>query len=447
MKTFLQLVAQDLYSKIGNDLSRTAIVFPNKRAGLFFNEHLAAQSDRPLWSPAYVNISELFRQLSPLKPGDPIRLVCELYKVFREETHSEEPLDDFYFWGELLISDFDDVDKNFVDAGKLFSNLQDLKNIMDSYDFLDKEQEEAIQQFFQNFSIDKRTQLKEKFISLWDRLGDIYRNYRKNLSELGIAYEGMMYRHVIEQLDTNRLRYDRYVFVGFNVLNKVETRFFQLLQDAGKAMFYWDYDVFYTRLPHEQQPPYIHEAGEFILRNLKLFPNQLPETAFDVLRHPKIVRFISAPTENAQARYLPEWVRTVMKNDTETSKEKENAIVLCNESLLLPVLHSIPPEVENVNITMGFPLAQTPVYSYINALMELQTTGYRRDTGRYTYETVLAVLKHPYTRQLSAANSPKTTVSTLFRRSLKKTLFLNGYSLRRTESLPSAVISPNCCAK
>lgn len=132
------------------------------------------------------------RTVSPtftLKPGDPIRLVCELYKVFREETHSEEPLDDFYFWGELLISDFDDVDKNLVDAGKLFSNLQDLKNIMDSYDFLDKEQEEAIQQFFQNFSIDKRTQLKEKFISLWDRLGDIYRNYRKNLSELGIAYE------------------------------------------------------------------------------------------------------------------------------------------------------------------------------------------------------------------------------------------------------------------
>ena len=148
MKTFLQSVAQDLYSKIGNDLSRTAIVFPNKRASLFFNEYLAAQSDRPLWSPAYVNISELFRSLSPLKPGDPIRLVCELYKVFREETHSEEPLDDFYFWGELLISDFDDADKNLVDADKLFSNLQDLKNIMDDYDFLDQEQEEAIQQFF-----------------------------------------------------------------------------------------------------------------------------------------------------------------------------------------------------------------------------------------------------------------------------------------------------------
>ena len=119
METFLQLVAQDLHHKIGNDLSRIAIVFPNKRASLFFNEYLANQSDKPIWSPAYVSINELFQQLSTLKLGDPIRLVCELYKIFREETKSEESLDDFYFWGELLISDFDDIDKNNVDADKL----------------------------------------------------------------------------------------------------------------------------------------------------------------------------------------------------------------------------------------------------------------------------------------------------------------------------------------
>ncbi len=386
MQTFLQLVAQDLYQKIGNDLSRVAIVFPNKRASLFFNEYLAMQSDRPIWSPAYVSISELFRQLSPWKSGDPIRLVCELYKVFREETRSEETLDDFYFWGELLISDFDDVDKNLVDADRLFSNLQDLKN-------------------FQIFSIERRTQLKEKFISLWDKLGDIYHHYRRNLEELGIAYEGMMYRYVMEELQSDKLKYEHYVFVGFNVLNKVETKFFERLREAGKALFYWDYDVFYTRLPRENTPPYTHEAGEFILRNLKLFPNELPEAVFDTLRKPKNVRFISAPTENAQARYLPEWIRSVTKRDLQKTpvKEKENAVVLCNEALLLPVLHSIPPEVKNVNITMGFPLAQTPVYSFVSALIELQTTGYRRDTGRYQYEAVQSVLKHPYTRQLSTS--------------------------------------------
>lgn len=396
MKTFLQEVAHDLHSKTGNDLSRTAIVFPNKRASLFFNEHLAGESDVPLWSPAYVSISELFQQLSQQKLGDPIRLVCELYKVFRQETKSEETLDDFYFWGELLISDFDDVDKNRVDADRLFSNLQELRNVMDDFDFLDPEQEAAIQQFFQNFSIEQRTVLKERFISLWDKLGDIYRHYRRNLESLGIAYEGMLYRNVIEQLDCDTLRYDKYVFVGFNVLNKVEISFFTQLQEAGKALFYWDYDLFYTRMPQHR-----HEAGEFILRNLKLFPNELPETVFDSLRHPKKVRYISAPTENAQARYLPQWVCSHAGGE-----EKENAIVLCNESLLLPVLHSIPNEVKNVNITMGFPLAQTPVYSFISAALELQTGGYRAETGRYSYEATQAMLKHPYTRQLSPQAEP-----------------------------------------
>lgn len=410
-EAFLQLVARDLYSKTGNDLSRTAIVFPNKRAGLFFNEYLAAETDHPLWSPACLSISELFRRISPLKSGDPIRLVCELHKVFREETRSEETLDDFYSWGELLISDFDDVDKNLADADKLFTNLQDLKNIMDDYDFLDKNQEEAIQQFFRNFSIEKRTELKKKFISLWDKLGDIYRHYRRNLTELGIAYEGMIYRDAMEQPVTDKLHYQRYVFVGFNVLNKVETELFRRLQDLGKALFYWDYDVFYTRQPREQNPPYTHEAGEFILRNLKIFPNQLPETAFDVFRRPKQVRFISAATENAQARYVAEWIKKPpprplsegekRRGAEDPVKEKENAIILCNEALLLPVLHSIPAEVKNVNITMGFPLAQTPVYSFINSLVELQTSGYRDKTRHYRYEEAISVLKHSYTRQMS----------------------------------------------
>ena len=395
MQPFLQLVAHDLYTKIGNDLSRTVLVFPNKRANLFFNEYLAEESDQPIWSPAAMSISDLLQKLSVQKAGDPIRLVCELYKVFKEETESRETLDDFYFWGELLISDFDDVDKNMVDEDKLFSNLQDLKNLMDDYEFLDEEQEEAIRQFFQNFSIERRTELKEKFISLWDKLGIIYHRYREKLAELGIAYEGMLYRNVIEQLDTDRLKYDKYVFVGFNVLNKVEKEFFQKLQKAGKAMFYWDYDLFYIQRISK------HEAGEFIKRNLIDFPNELPESYFDIFRKPKKIRYISASTENAQARFLPEWVKATQTHTTQIVSEKENAIVLCNEALLLPVLHSIPQDVQNVNITMGFPLAQTPVYSFINAAMELQTNGYRPDTGRFTYEAVSKILKHPYTRQLS----------------------------------------------
>ena len=393
MESFLKLVAADLYKHTEGNLAHTAVVFPNKRAGLFFNEYLAQESESPIWSPAYVSISELFRSLSPWEVGDPVKLVCELYKIFRRETQSTETLDDFYFWGEMLISDFDDADKNRVDTDKLFSNLQDLRNIMDDYTFIDDEQEEAIRQFFQNFSIERRTALKERFISLWDVLGNIYKGFRESLASQNIAYEGMMYRHVIEHLNVDKLPYEKYVFVGFNVLNKVEHTLFTQLKDAGKAVFYWDYDEFYMK---ENRQAVTHEAGEFIRRNLRDFPSPLSGELFKNLSKPKEVHYIASSTENAQARYLPQWIRNNL-----TTPEKETAVVLCNEALLQPVLHSLPAEVKHVNITMGFPLSQTPVYSFLIALLELHTHGFNFKSGRYTFQSVVTLLKHPYTRQLT----------------------------------------------
>ena len=393
MESFFILLAADLYKHTEGNLAHTAVVFPNKRAGLFFNEYLAQESDSPIWSPAYVSISELFRSLSPWEVGDPVKLVCELYKIFRRETQSTETLDDFYFWGEMLISDFDDADKNKVDTDKLFSNLQDLRNIMDDYTFIDDEQEEAIRQFFQNFSIERRTALKERFISLWNVLGNIYKGFRESLASQNIAYEGMMYRHVIEHLDVDKLPYEKYVFVGFNVLNKVEHTLFTQLKDAGKAVFYWDYDEFYMK---ENRQAVTHEAGEFIRRNLRDFPSPLSGELFKNLSKPKEVHYIASSTENAQARYLPQWIRNNL-----TTPEKETAVVLCNEALLQPVLHSLPAEVKHVNITMGFPLSQTPVYSFLIALLELHTHGFNFKSGRYTFQSVVTLLKHPYTRQLT----------------------------------------------
>ena len=389
METFLKAVASDLYNRIQGNLARTAVVFPNKRASLFFNENLAKVAGKPIWSPSYLTISELFRSLSPLQVADPIKQVCILYQLYKEVTQSNETLDDFYFWGELLISDFDDADKNMADTKSLFSNLQELKNLMDDLTYMDKEQEEAIQQFFHNFSIERRTALKERFISLWDVLGDIYTGFKNRLEQQGIAYEGMLYRQVMENFDVAALPYDTYVFVGFNVLNKVERDLFIRLRDAGKALFYWDYDEFYTNKEH-------HEAGVFINRNLKDFPSPLPASIFSNLNKPKQIHYISSSTENAQARYLPQWIR-----DNLTEQEKETAVVLCNESLLQPVLHSLPEEVKHVNITMGFPLSQTPVYSLLVALLDLQTEGFNAKNGRFLFSQVMAVLKHPYVRRLT----------------------------------------------
>lgn len=389
METFLKQVAHDLYNKTEGNFTKVAIVFPNKRASLFFNEYLAQESDRPIWSPTYVSISELFRQSSDLSIADPIKLVCDLYKVFQKATGSKETLDDFYFWGEMLIADFDDADKNMADTHALFSNLKDLNELMDNYDFLEEGQKEALSQFFHNFSINQVTELKQRFISMWNVLGDIYTEYKALLGSQSIAYEGMLYRQVIEQLDVEALPYNKYIFVGFNVLNKVEHTLFKKLNEAGKAMFYWDYDTFYlNKTPHE--------AGEFIRRNLRDFPSELPASFFDNLNQPKEVTFIESPTENGQVRYLPQWIRENL-----TSQEKETAVVLCNEALLQPVLHALPDNVKHINITMGFPLSQTPAYSFVNALMELHTSGYNPNNGRYLFAEVISVLKHPYTRQLS----------------------------------------------
>ena len=389
METFLKQVAHDLYNKTEGNFTKVAIVFPNKRASLFFNEYLAQESDRPIWSPTYVSISELFRQSSDLSIADPIKLVCDLYKVFQKTTGSKETLDDFYFWGEMLIADFDDADKNMADTHALFSNLKDLNELMDNYDFLEEGQKEALSQFFHNFSINQVTELKQRFISMWNVLGNIYTEYKALLESQSIAYEGMLYRQVIEQLDVEVLPYNKYIFVGFNVLNKVEHTLFKKLNEAGKAMFYWDYDTFYlNKTPHE--------AGEFIRRNLRDFPSELPASFFDNLNQPKEVTFIESPTENGQVRYLPQWIRENL-----TSQEKETAVVLCNEALLQPVLHALPDNVKHINITMGFPLSQTPAYSFVNALMELHTSGYNPNNGRYLFAEVISVLKHPYTRQLS----------------------------------------------
>ena len=387
MDSFLKLVAEDLYNRTQGKLDKVAVVFPNKRAGLFFNDYIASCSESPIWSPSYVSIKELFKELSDLEFGDPMKLVCELYKVYISTTGSNEPLDDFYSWGEMLISDFDDVDKNLADAERLFTNLEQLKEF-DDFSFLEPEQEEAIKQFFTNFSIEKKTALKEKFISIWRAIGMIYPKYREELMNQGIAYEGMLYRDAIEKIDVNAMNYDTYVFIGFNVLSKVEHRLFTKLRDAGKAMFYWDYDKFYMENHNE--------AGLFINRNLIEFPSTLDSSLFDSMSKPKEIRFIAAPTENAQARYLPQWLR-----ENKTEIEKETAVVLCNEALLQPVIHSLPESVQHVNVTMGFPISQTPIFSFLTSLVETHVVGYNKENGKFSYKQVIKLLKHPYTREIS----------------------------------------------
>lgn len=385
MKPFLKQVAKDVYNKYGNHLADIAIVFPNKRAGLFFNEYLKELSDKPLWSPTYMTINELFQANSECIEGDPILLVSKLHKEYSKQTGSNETLDQFYYWGELLIKDFDDIDKNMVDARQLFANLKELRSMGSAADILDDEQKDAIKQFFTNFKPEEKSEIKRRFLEVWEVLLPIYTNFRNTLRSEGITYAGMMHRDVIENNSELELPYEMYIFVGFNALNAVEDAMFREVQKREKALFYWDYDKAYIDNLH-------HEAGRFMRKNLRRYPNAMQGEEYDHLNTPKNIKFISTSTDNIQTRYLADWLQeNVHENEIET------AVVLCDESLLEEVTHAIPSNVRNINVTMGYPVSRTPVYSFMQRLIELQTRGYDATQKAFRYEAAHAILKHPYT--------------------------------------------------
>ncbi len=420
MKAFLEYVAEDILSKYGTDLSRLTIVFPNKRASLFLNEHLARLARKPIWSPAYTTISELFRKFSKRRVADPIKLVCELHKSFIAKTGIKETLDHFYGWGQLLLADFDDIDKQMADADKVLANITDLHE-MDDSSFLTDEQREVLHRFFSNFTDEHNSELRQRFLNLWSKLNVIYHDFNDRLAAQGLAYEGAMYREVVEaeaplsspeeaplsspEGDTIVLKSNEapsgavggasglFLFIGFNVLLRVEQQLFSILKKEGKARFYWDFDDYY--MPHASHAS-THEAGYFISQYLADFPNELDirnENIYHNFGRKKQLRFASASTENIQARYAATWLR---EDKHRIDDGRKTAIVLCNEGLLPTIIHCLPSEVGDVNVTTGYPLAQSPIASLINMLIALRRDGYDQKRSVFRFRHVKAVLRHPY---------------------------------------------------
>ena len=402
MTPFLELVAQDVYKRFDGHLENVAVVFPNKRAGLFFNNYLLKSSNNaPMWSPKYLTIGDLFQQNSDLAIADPILLVSKLYKEYvghidnngQKCEKSAESLDSFYYWGEMLIKDFDDVDKHMADAKQLFANIKELREIGTAKDVLDDKQVESIAQFFQNFKAGGN--IEGRFQTIWERMFAVYTRFKASLRQCSTAYEGMMYRDVIENIANGNeitLDYDKYIFVGFSALNEVENRMFDYVHKQGKALFYWDYDNYYIN--DETQ-----EAGHFMRKNLKRFPGVFDKQQYDNLRTEKKITVVETANDSTGVRYISQWL-----GENLTEREVETAIVLCDETMLEPVLHTIPTKanghnIEQMNVTMGFPVTHTPVFSLVKLLVDLQTRGWSEKQGCFTMSSVCEVLKHPYVIQ------------------------------------------------
>ncbi len=385
MKTFLQHVAGDLFRKSGGDLSDTTVVFANKRASLYFDEYLLDIARKPLFSPRYQTIEELFGGKSALDVADKIEAVCTLYNVYQRFIPSAETIDRFWGWGEILLADFDDIDKHLADARLVLGNAGDL-HAYDNIDYLDAEQRELLKRFFAEFSDDRSTELKTRFKLMWNRLYDIYTAFNDALRTKGLAYEGAMFRDVASRAETIDWGGRNYVFVGFNLLWEAEQKVFNTLKTKGLARFYWDFDRYYANSPDQ-------EAGRFIRQWLKAFPNELAfdSDIYDNFTKTKNVSFVSAPTEDIQARYAAQWLT---QNDR---CEGNTAVVLADEQLLGSVARYLPREASGkTNITLGLSLSETPARSLAANFLRLHVFGYNAAERTFLASHVRALTGHPY---------------------------------------------------
>ena len=411
MTPFLKYVASDLSDKFDGDLKGITVVLPSKRAGLFFNRYLAELSDKPVWTPAYITMDELFHRLSKLELADEHLLIFHLYAAYTEayrmqknEPEAEpEPFDQFYSWGEVMLNDFDDIDKNLASAKDIFKNLEDLDDLT-SLDYLTEEQRKSIEHYFGVLAENYDSRLKEQFLSVWNLLYPTYMLFSERLRKQNLAYEGMIRRDVAENVSANDCECSKkYVFVGFNVLTASELRLLTMLKGEGRALFYWDYDKAY--MDDGYGASRFFEAGRNICADIEILGNEFPadHLCYDNLTGSKDIKYVSCTSDNAQARYAGNWID---KNIHADGFQHETAVVLCNENMLQSMLHSMPGSDSKlmINVTMGFPFSQTPVASLILTIMELHAYG-ERGSDKWNYTHVANVLKHPYTVRMTGGKS------------------------------------------
>lgn len=392
MKPFLYQVASIFHKEYGAEVSRLAFVFPNRRTGLFFQKYLSEVSDKPIFSPTILTINDLFIQLSGKQSADRISMLFTLYDIYVRQSGSTETFDEFLYWGEMLLNDFDDIDKYMANARMLFSNVTDLREIENDFDFLSDEQIAAIRTFWSSFYPKNDTPNQQQFLAVWQVLYHLYEEFRETLAADGKGYEGMIFREVVESLERGEapdLPYEKIVFVGLNALSVSEERFLAQLQKREITDFYWDY-------VSEKVTDPDNKASYFVSRNLKSFPSR-----YKLPKEEKVeteIEIIGIPSGIGQAKQvyslLSDWCE-----ESEMSSEDalRTAVILPDEHLLIPVLNAIPEQIRRINVTMGYPLAGTPVASLIEYILALQKNiRYVDRAPLFYFRDVLPVLNHRY---------------------------------------------------
>lgn len=394
MNSFLYRVAAVFYQHYENKINTRTFVFPNRRAGKFFQKYLSQISDKPLFSPEIITIEECFFAASKLRVTDRLSMLFSLYKIYKALSNSDESFDTFVFWGETLLSDFNEVDKYKVDARQLFTNITDLKEIDKLFNVFTENQIEAIREFWGSFVPINENRAQQNFLATWEVLFPLYENFKHTLKLDNSGYEGMIFRDVVEKLGSSSAAswFDnkQFVFIGFNALNPCESTLMSLLQKRDQADFYWDYEALELR---DKNNP----ASLFYVQNTTLFPSVFEITQEPNLLADKEITLLSVPSAIGQAKQIHHTLQELYPINSDEKSFLKTAVVLPDENLLLPLLYSIPPNITKVNVTMGYPLNLTPVAGLIDHIFELHKR--KRDISgenKFYHLTVSNILNHQF---------------------------------------------------
>jgi hypothetical protein len=432
MSGFLERIASHIYEQSRGDLQKQCVIFPSRRAGIYFLKYLTRLITKPVWAPSVLTINEFFESESSLNIAETEILMFELFRVYRRINKSAESFDEFYYWGEMLLNDFDDLDKYMADPVIIFSNVKDIKNIDLQFGDLDDEKAEIIKRFWINFEPEKPSPEKSEFIHIWSILKELYNEFKNALRSNSLAYEGMIFRDVAENsLKSGHLgeKYENIHFIGFNALNRCEKTIMRLLKDSGKARFYWDYDNSYI------DGGTLNSAGLFMSENLKMFGNDMPDdweykTLLSSSTSGSQVEIIETTSDVAQVKLVPYLLDQICGITEENAFH--TSIILADETLLVPLLTSFTANTGDINISMGYPLKMSGVYALIKYFLNLQKNAIiENNIVFFSSGDVEDILKHELIGNL-LDNSEKGILDEI---SEKKLIRIPSGFLHRTENL------------
>jgi CRISPR/Cas system-associated exonuclease Cas4 (RecB family) len=427
MSQFLKLVAEDIYQRFSENIENVTVVFPSRRPEFYFYRYLSQIPQKEILAPKVMTLNELVGTWSELTLVSNLELIYRIYTIYEKHVGKTETFDQFYFWGELILSDFDEIDRSLADPAKVFALITQVKQIEEV--FADEELAKIVGRFWETVYAGNETEIRKRFLNFWKALLPLYLDFNRHLSENGIAYQGKMAKTVLEGLKEGKIQISgsHYLFVGFDYLSNAEKSILSHLKSNGKALFYWDYDESFLDNKFE--------AGRFIREYLELFPSSLTASHFKNFQEKKNVAVLEVPGLSAVAQVS---VNQSIGNQSPKNYEPDvTALVLADENLLLPTLSALP-EIDNVNITLGWPVKYSNPATFIHHLLEIWTTSVKSgDSIKFSAKSLQKLGEHGWMSRNDSTFIAEQTFGKIY---VDGTLFKNQENLHNLLFLDKEII-------